>query len=141
MKFGAIEGSRVKALRKAHNWTQEDLVQQVQAIVGEGRLARQTLIKIEKDKYDAEPGVWLLLALAKTLGTTPHYLLGITDDPGMPVPASDKTSLSRREAEIIDAVIEALQAMGDEEQEVFASFISTFFAVKEDEEAEDEDLL
>lgn len=132
MRFGSINGGRVRRLRKQHQWTQEDLIDQVQSIVGQGRLARQTLIKIEKDKYESEPGLWLVLALAKALETTPNYLMNLTDDPMMPISDEEISDLSPAQYDIMRMVLEVVQGMMVGEQKVFADFVKTFLVYEEE---------
>jgi transcriptional regulator with XRE-family HTH domain len=96
-----IRGDRLKSLRKKRQWTQPQVLERVRAIVGPGRLARNTLSEIENDRYESEPGGWLLEALAQVFETSIDYLVGLTDDPGlaipnMPVPEPDIAELVDR---------------------------------------------
>lgn len=62
--------NRIKALRKARGYRQEDLA----AALG---VTRQTIIAIENDKYD--PSLPLAMRLARYLGTTVEELFQLED--------------------------------------------------------------
>lgn len=92
----------MRFLRKARGWTQPEVLERAREVAGSGKLSRVTLSEIENDRYDSEPGVWIVDALAQALDTSTDYLLGLTDDPslpgvgGYPVPELDIAELVDR---------------------------------------------
>lgn len=79
-------GYRVKGLREAKKWSQKRLLEEVKRLVGDDKLARNTLSEIENGHYKSESGAWLLEAMAHTLNTSVDYLIGLDDDPGVSIP-------------------------------------------------------
>ena len=88
-------GQRIRSERQRRHWTQSDLQQAVRKATGGNRLSRTTLSEIENGRYGSDPSMGMIEALATVLETTTDYLIGLSDDPGMPdlprfpVPASE----------------------------------------------------
>ena len=77
-----MRGERVRQLREAVPWTQEDLAERARRYSDDRPVPVQTVLRIEKNQN--QPSAWLLSALAQALDTTADYLLGLTDDPSIP---------------------------------------------------------
>jgi len=73
------------------------LVREAARFLGPGHLARETLSTIENGRRN--PGSALLEALAQALDTSIDYLVGLTDDPGIAIPAMPVPEL-----ELVDLV-------------------------------------
>jgi len=132
--YGGL-GERIRAERKRRRWTQNDLQQAVRKVTGAERLSRTTLSEIENGRYDSEPGMWLIEALATAFDTTADYLIGLSDDPGapelprFPVPAieivplvarlNDLSADDRRQlAKIFMLIVEAANPASGEDAEL-----------------------
>jgi transcriptional regulator with XRE-family HTH domain len=122
-----IVGSRVRGLREGLRLTQDDLTRLVQELTG-GMLRRPNLSKIENDRY-GEPGVWVVVALAKALRTSPEYLLGLTENPA---PTGDADAifknLGQEELQIVRRLAELVDAMSVEQKAALLSFTEAFLA-------------
>ena len=80
-------GLRISALRKSQGITQEGLAQMV------GYTSRSSINKIEKGLVDLPNSK--ITEIAKALGTTPTYIMGIEEE--NPTAVSDGISEKRRE--------------------------------------------
>jgi len=67
-------GARIKELREANGWTQEDLVEELKEV---DWVERSTLAKWETGRQDFKTKH--IIALAGVFGVTSDYLLGLTD--------------------------------------------------------------
>jgi transcriptional regulator with XRE-family HTH domain len=65
-------GERVAKAREKRGWTQQELAERA-------GVRYETINRIEKGRH-AEPRVYVAVALAKALGTTVDYLVGMYDD-------------------------------------------------------------
>ena len=122
-----IDGQRVKRLRKALDMTQEDLTRRVQELT-DGKLRRPNLSKIESGTY-GEPGIWVAVALAKALETSPDYLMGFTDDPA---PNADPDEILRhmedQDRALVRRLAEMIDSMTLEQKIALMSFAEQFLA-------------
>ena len=92
MKQGAEAfGPRVKRLRLERKWSQEELA------VRTGARIDQTMISRIENRVKYEPGVLVVLALARALGTTVEYLM--LGDGGATPPGPPPAELGRRSPE------------------------------------------
>lgn len=114
-------------MRKKLDLTQEDLTRQVQGLT-DGKLRRPNLSKIESGTY-GEPGIWVVTALAKALGTSPNYLMGFTDDP---TPDDDVDAIIRhleeQDRELVRRLAALFDAMTLEQKIALVSFAEQFIA-------------
>lgn len=120
-------GERVKALRKARHWTQGQLLIQVHRHLPDGKLARETLSRIENGQSSVE--MWIVVALAEALATSVDYLMGRSDDAttpvasAIPVPTAEIVPLVERlnhlpgaqRSKLAGAFMAIIDAAGDEE--------------------------
>ena len=65
-------GERLARAREKHGWTQRELAERA-------GIRYETISRIENGKH-AEPRVYVAVALAKALGTTVDYLVGMYED-------------------------------------------------------------
>jgi repressor LexA len=68
-----LRGDRLKQLRHAHNYTLEQLAEQLD-------IGLRQLNRYEANESDATSKV--VTRMAQVLGTSADYLLGLSDDPG-----------------------------------------------------------
>jgi transcriptional regulator with XRE-family HTH domain len=68
----ATFGERLAKAREKHGWTQQELADRA-------GIRYETINRIENGKH-AEPRVYVAVALAKALGTTVDYLVGMYED-------------------------------------------------------------
>lgn len=74
-------GKRVSVLRRDRGWTQDELTDRLSKY---GVTVRNTWIStLERARINKLPSTDVVVALAKTLGTTTDYLLMLTDDPAL----------------------------------------------------------
>jgi len=117
-------GSRIKSLRQQKGWSQVQLVIQATPYMPDGQpFDRSTLSMLENG--ERRPGTHIVVALARALGVTSDYILGLADDPSpsaapaYPVPAWDVAplvdrlnalpdELRRRAVAVMDAILDLL---------------------------------
>lgn len=94
-------GSRIKSLRQQRGWSQAQLIIQATPFMPDGQpFDRSTLSLFENG--ERRPGIHIVTAIARALGVTSDYLLGLVDDPSpsaapaYPVPAWDVAPLVDR---------------------------------------------
>jgi transcriptional regulator with XRE-family HTH domain len=90
-----LNGDRLKTLRESNGYTHQELAYQLEISIGQ-------IWRYEAGKTD--PSAHVLGRMAKTLGTTADYLLGLTDDPLLP--GITEKDLSLKERTIITALRE-----------------------------------
>ena len=76
----ATFGERLARLRDERGWTQQELAERA-------KVRYETINRIENGKH-TEPRVYVVVALAKALGTTTDYLCGMYDDDSEALPTT-----------------------------------------------------
>lgn len=104
-----MRGQRIRQVRESLGWTQDDLAEKIGVAV----------LQINRYEHDKnEPSAEMLSRLAKALGCSADYLLGLVNDPA---PKSmESSNLSPRERVVLSAWrqgerLKAIKVIADDE--------------------------
>jgi transcriptional regulator with XRE-family HTH domain len=136
-------GERVRELREKKGWSQGQLLKQARQFLPAGEaFARATLSRIENGHRKANSGV--LQALARSLDTSPEYLMGLEGQEGLAVVSAEDIEMPQPELAAIVARILPLKAGQRHQVCVVISDLLTALGVPpaaaEDESAADQAL-